>query len=120
MALEVRSGGAVFRFNNSADPNCEFRQQIPARDPIVIAGPALITLSTFGPRSGYCTVRLTPDSYPPDKALLVPPGTNLVSVALECSTNLVQWTAATNGVYGSPTEAKFSYSRRALLFFVCS
>ena len=26
---------------------------------------------------------------------------------MECSTNLVHWVPATNGIYGSPTEAKF-------------
>ena len=26
---------------------------------------------------------------------------------MECSTNLVQWAAATNGVYASPDQAKF-------------
>lgn len=34
-------------------------------------------------------------------------GTNQVFVTLESSTNLVNWSTATNGVYGSPDEARF-------------
>ena len=34
--------------------------------------------------------------------------TNQFNIALECSTNLVNWSSATNGAYGgSLTEAKF-------------
>ena len=76
--------------------------------PIVVAGPARIVLATEGPQaSGFCTLRITPEAYPPDKSILVPPGAGGATVTLECSTDLVNWTAATNGVYTNLLVAKF-------------
>jgi hypothetical protein len=72
-----------------------------------IAGPAMIRLVPTGTTLAYCTFSITPETFPPDKTLILPPGTNQVAVTLECSTNLVSWAAATNGVYGSATGAKF-------------
>jgi len=77
-------------------------------DPFVVAGPA--TLRLRAPNSGsqaFCTIRVTPEAFPPDRSILVPPGTNQARITLECSTNLVQWFAATNGIYGPLPEAKF-------------
>src|SRR4051812_33016413 len=48
----------------------------------------------------FLTLEIAPSAFPPGKTLIIPPGTNTVQVALECSTNLVQWIPATNGVYG--------------------
>jgi hypothetical protein len=77
-------------------------------DPLVVAGPAKIRLESLdSARPVLCTIRISPEAFPPDRALLVPPGTNQVRITLECSTNLVQWFAATNGVYGPLPEAKF-------------
>lgn len=53
------------------------------------------------------TVKITPPTYDVNKTLILPPGTNQVAIALETSTNLVNWSTATNGVYGSPDEARF-------------
>ena len=84
--------------------------------PVIFSGPATIQLSiTSGVGVGggtltvpiSITVEITPQSFPPDKTILVPPGTNQVAITLECSTNLVQWSPATNGVYGPMPEAKF-------------
>ncbi len=38
---------------------------------------------------------------------MLAPGTNQVFVTLESSTNLLNWSDATNGVYGSPDTARF-------------
>jgi hypothetical protein len=77
-------------------------------DPVVVAGPATLRLiCSDSSNPALCTFRIMPEAYPPDRALLVPPGTNQVQVTLECSTNLVNWFAATNGVYGPLPEAKF-------------
>ena len=80
---------------------------IPARH--LIAGPATIRMSGVGGGTGpnYCTFNISPETFPPDKTFILPAGTNQVTISLECSTNLVNWLTATNGVYGSPTEAKF-------------
>jgi hypothetical protein len=79
-------------------------------DTLVVAGPATIRFAvSAGPNSrpGLCTFRVSPEAYPPDRSIIVPPGTNQVQLTLECSTNLVRWVSATNGVYGPSPEAKF-------------
>ena len=77
----------------------------PPFDPLVVAGPATIRLSST--RSGLATFRISPEPFPPDRTVIALPGTNQTTVALECSTNLVDWAAATNGIYGPMPEAKF-------------
>ena len=73
-----------------------------------LKGPASLVLSSPGYHLGaMATVKLSPDSYDANKTLILPPGTNQVYVALESSTNLVNWADATNGVYGSPDTARF-------------
>lgn len=78
---------------------------------VVVKGPATFHLVAQGgggsPTATLLTLKIKPESYPPDKTLILPPGTNQVFVTLESSTNLVQWASATNGVYGSPNEARF-------------
>jgi len=77
-------------------------------DPLLFTGPATIRLisSNFETPS-MATFRITPEAYPPDKAIIALPGTNQTSITLECSTNLLQWFPATNGLYGPMPEAKF-------------
>ena len=77
------------------------------QDPLIVVGPATIQLIGANNGSAFCTIRVTPESFPPDRTILVPPGTNQARVTLECSTNLVHWSVATNGVYGPLPEAKF-------------
>ena len=57
--------------------------------------------------STYLTVKIIPQSYDPNKTLIIPPGTNQVQITLQVSPDLVNWTTATNGVYGSPNTAQF-------------
>jgi len=77
-------------------------------EPIVVAGPATIRLRVVNNVSaGLCTVKITPESYPPDKSILVAPGSGGAAITLECSTNLVNWMATTNGVYTNLPAAKF-------------
>lgn len=83
-------------------------QQPEPFDPVTIAGPATLRLKAANQNSSaLCTIRVSPEAFPPDRTILVPPGTNQARITLECSTNLVQWSAATNGVYGPLPEAKF-------------
>jgi hypothetical protein len=77
------------------------------RPPIVVAGPATFVLRASNADGNFCTFRVTPEAFPPDRTLILPPGTNQTQVTLECSTNLVNWSSATNGVYGPSQEAKF-------------
>ena len=72
--------------------------------PLIIAGPATLELRGS---AGIATFRLTPESYPPDQAVLVAPGAGGAAITLECSTNLVAWQTATNGIYTNQPAAKF-------------
>ena len=69
----------------------------------IIAGPArLMVVSTYG----MLTVKIIPTAVNPNQTLIVPPGPG-GNVVMECSSNLVNWVTATNGVYADPTTAKF-------------
>jgi len=91
----------------------------------VIAGPATIKffryLTTQTPtfatqtKGSLATVKITPSSYDVNKTLMLAPGTNQVFVTLESSTNLLNWSDATNGVYGSPDTARFFRMRQSTL-----
>lgn len=80
----------------------------------IIRGPATFYLIDTGSAQAF-TVKITPVSFPPNKTLIVPPGTNQVQISLEASTNLVNWAVATNGVYGSPDSAYFFRMRMTKL-----
>ena len=71
-----------------------------------IRGPATFSLLDTSGAQGF-TIRITPVSFPPNKTLVVEPGTNQIQIAMETSTNLVNWATATNGVYGSPESVRF-------------
>jgi hypothetical protein len=112
-SLSIVKGATTFTFRDlelQGIYDFNLKVLIPPR-PISMAGPAMVTLnSNFADRGAepaFVTFEITPQSFPPGQTLIVPPGTNQVLVTLECSTNLVNWLSATNGVYGSPTEAKF-------------
>ena len=75
-----------------------------------VAGPAVITLTQVynsiyldpdpNYRGALLTVKLSPMTASPQQTVVVAPGMGVVSIALESSTNLVNWFDATNGIYG--------------------
>jgi hypothetical protein len=73
----------------------------------IIAGPATFTLASQAGLNAALTLKIRPESYDPNKTVIVPPGTNQVAITMESSTNLVNWGTATNGIYGSPDVARF-------------
>ena len=79
----------------------------PVKDPLIVAGPARFTLQSPGTPGAVCTFRVTPDAASPTTAEVVPPGTGGARVELQCSTNLVNWQTATNGIYTNQPAAKF-------------
>lgn len=81
------------RDSDSADP----------LQPIIVAGPAVIKVQG----NMFCTFKVSPDVWSADKSITVAPGAGGARVALECSTDLVNWTASTNGVYTNLPSAKF-------------
>jgi hypothetical protein len=77
---------------------------------IIVQGPATMTFVSTSPPSngpGLVTLKIIPESYDPNKTIIVPPGTNQVQITLQVSTNLINWETATNGIYGSPNTAQF-------------
>jgi hypothetical protein len=73
-----------------------------------VAGPATFsmeytsqTTSPAPPQNGYgmMTVKISPMTFDPRQTVTVAPGMGNVQISLETSTNLVQWSCSTNGVY---------------------
>ena len=103
-------GDRLQLFKDGKTIDCPFA---PQTYPVIVAGPATFRYTALTNSSGegfgpaFLTFRITPGAFPPDRTVIVLPGTNQTSVTLECSTNLVNWASATNGVYGPMPEAKF-------------
>lgn len=97
----IRDGGVQTTFQNKSGGGGQWGFGIP------VTGPATITASSDGRNPAFITVKITPDSCDANQTVMLPPGTNQVYVALESSTNLVNWSAATNGFYGSPSTVVF-------------
>ena len=107
--IDVIKDGAQFHYTATVFGFPSSSQVVPKPplEPLIVAGPARIRLfsDVGGPK--FCTFRITPESYPPDKSLLIAPGPGGAEVTLEYSTNLVNWTATTNGVYTNVPVATF-------------
>ncbi len=75
--------------------------------PVVIAGPAVFQLMPNAPDAyGFRTVEITPESFPPDKTLIIPQGTG-ANITFECSTNLLDWAPVWQGTYTNAPSNKF-------------
>jgi hypothetical protein len=87
-------------------PSDSYSQQFPQRQ--IVSGPATVrvisTSSAF--MEGYVTFNITPEAFPPDKTIVIPQGQG-ANIALECSTNLIDWTSASPGLYTNVAAAKF-------------
>ena len=72
-----------------------------------IAGPALfqLTNSSFNVQA-FCNIEITPESFPPDKTLIIPQGTG-ANITFECSTNLLDWNPVWQGTYTNAPSNKF-------------
>lgn len=78
--------------------------------PIIFRGPATIELfrsPQVSSGTAFATFEVTPQPYSPDKSITIAPGAGGAVITLECSTDLVNWTATTNGVYTNLPAAKF-------------
>lgn len=74
-----------------------------------VAGPATISLNC-GPAPAFCTIELTNPTEPftPSNAVVIPADSGgPVNIILESSTDLINWTPASPGSYGSSTEKRF-------------
>jgi len=73
----------------------------------IITGPATIPFTVNPGTATFMTLRISRCATPPDKTLIIPEGTNALNVALESSTDLVNWATAANGFYGGTNTATF-------------
>ena len=69
-----------------------------------IAGPATLKIVTVEDwrnlgQKAYLTVEIAPESFPPDKTIIIPQGTPGENIIMEQSTDLVNWTNSVPGTY---------------------
>jgi hypothetical protein len=89
----IAKGGYGFSF--SANGFSETLQGRPGLSRVIMAGPAVVRIATEGT---FVTVEVLPDSFPPDKTLVLPQGTK-ARIVMESSTNLVHWAEVSPGAF---------------------
>jgi hypothetical protein len=99
---EVAKDGITNRFYNTG---CNFVNEL-----VRIAGPAVIsTRNAAGPSaqySGWMTVRIEPEAFPPGQTLILPAGTVGI-VHAQSSTNLLEWKDEWVHTFSNTNENRF-------------
>ncbi len=101
-SLSMSVGGSSFLLVNGGI-------DISTKTPVVV-GPATITLTANNNNYGLCTIELVNPSEPftPSNAVVIPADAGgPVNIILESSTDLITWTVASPGTYGTSTEKRF-------------
>jgi hypothetical protein len=76
--------------------------------PVIVAGPASIRLVSEVPGDqGFCTIKVTPETFPPGNTLVIPADSKGAAVILESSTDLISWSSASPGVFTNLTANLF-------------
>jgi hypothetical protein len=90
-------------------PSTELRPTVgPPLATFIFRGPATIALRRGeSQHAAFATFVVSPEPYRPDKSITIAPGAGGAVITLECSTDLVNWTATTNGIYTNLSAAKF-------------
>lgn len=87
-----------------------------AMQPLVVSGPATIQLYQVDTGSNFpalfatslATFDIQPSPFPPNKAQILGPNSGNVQVTMQVSTDLVNWTTASNAqVYTNSPDARF-------------
>lgn len=108
LSIDTQSAKISYFLANS------FRQNITWPDPVGVtcAGPAdvAVTSGSFPDRRPdspvFVTLEVCPSAYPVTNTITLGPGQG-AEINLESSTNLVQWTPTTNGVYTAESAMFF-------------
>jgi len=84
----------------------------------VVAGPATLSIHTVEdwrnkPQTAFLTVEITPESFPPDKTIIIPQGTPGASIIMEQSVDLVNWTNSVPGLYTNTAINNLFFRLRA-------
>ena len=99
--LDVVKNGTTFSYTPGSSIGSWYR-------PLTMKGPATVRLiGNLADTIAFCALKITPESFPPDKTLIIPADTTGATVALECSMDLLSWQTATNGFYTGTNGAKF-------------
>lgn len=84
----------------------------PGTEGLVVTGPAKLLLRASGGGGyGIATVKIEPESFPPDKTIIIPAGSG-GRITLEYSTNLTHW-AAVHTVTHTNTAANLFFRIKA-------
>ena len=76
------------------------------------AGPATLTLingvnpDQRGINAAFCTLEIIPESFPPDKTVIIPAGTG-ANIIFESSTDLIHWTTNAPGIFTNSPANQF-------------
>ena len=108
--------GAVY-FSKPVSPNREFPMDMPGFTIIgrtwdsfgapIVVGPAAIKVVARELVASHATFRISPQAFAPEKTVIVPHLSNGATVALQVSSNLVDWVTTTNGAYSGTNGALF-------------
>lgn len=77
-----------------------------------VSGPATIWLSGYGSPT-FVTLRIAPESFPPDKTIIIPQGTPGANIVMEQSTDLINWTNSLPGIYTNAAVNHLFFRLRA-------
>ncbi|HKQ39299.1 MAG TPA: hypothetical protein VJ063_14570 [Verrucomicrobiae bacterium] len=106
--IEIEKAGRLITTSyNPQTPNVP--SSAPASFPMAMAGPATVRFKSYSLQRDYgawLTVDIQPEPFDVGRTITLAPG-NGAAISLECTTNLVNWSPATNGVYTRLNEAKF-------------
>ncbi len=102
--IEVSKDSCTWRIEGSTVASVGDRGDIP------IAGPALLALKagsgvTTNNAVG-ATIEVTPESFPPDKTIILPEGT-VGTVHVESSTNLIHWQDEWTQTFANTNDNRF-------------
>lgn len=97
---------------NGITNNCTVASLHPPSRSTVVPGPAIIRLNgTANPV--FVTLRVAPESFPPDKTIIIPQGTPGANIIMEQSTDLINWTNSVPGTYTNTAVNHLFFRLRA-------
>jgi hypothetical protein len=110
-------GISLYVIKNGITNGLSASSTLPLANPVAVAGPATLRLvidQAVG-FSGYCfcTVKIKPDGFPPDKTVIIPQGTPGANIIMEQSSDLVHWTNSVPGLYTNTAVSSLFFRLRA-------
>jgi hypothetical protein len=107
--LYINLSNASFLYQGYTSPASQYFPVLALPLPVVV-GPATILLNSWYGGPVLCTIEVSnpSDSFVPSNAVVIPADSGgPVNIILESSVDLVNWTAALPGTYGTSTTKRF-------------